>query len=83
MIAVSLKVRRGCLKQTLLGVGCPAYVPNYYIQHGQHLLDTDLQVLIIKTCNYFSVYTVCVESLKDFCEFVDVEYQQLLNCNKT
>lgn len=39
--------------------------------------------IVLKVYNYLSIYTVRVESLKQFCEFVDIEYQQLLYHSKT
>jgi hypothetical protein len=32
---------------------------------------------------HFHIYTVCVQTLKDFCDFVDVEYKNILGHNKT
>lgn len=71
------------LNKVLVGVGCPAHVLNNCIQHGTDLLEIDLQGLIMKIYNHFSIYTVRVESLKEFCDFVDIEYQQLLSHSKT
>ena len=67
------------VNDTLVGTGCPAHILNNCIQHGVDVLEVDLQALIVKIYNYFSIYTVRVESLKEFCEFVDIEYQQLLS----
>lgn len=62
----------------LIGVGCPAHILNNCLQHGMDALDFDIQSVILKIYNYFSVYTVRTESLKEFCEFVNVEYKQLM-----
>jgi len=45
---------------------------------GLETLSIDVQLIIMKIYNHFSVYTVQTEELKEFCEFVDIEYRQLL-----
>lgn len=62
----------------LIGVGCPAHVLNNCLQHGMDALDIDIQSIVLKIYNYFSIYTVRTESLKDFCNFVEIEYKQML-----
>ena len=68
---------------TLVGVGCPAHVLNNCVQHGADTLDVDVESMIMKIYNYFSIYTVRTEHLKEYCEFVEVEYRQLLYHSKT
>lgn len=68
----------------LLGIGCPAHILHNAIHHGVDQFDMfDIESLILKIYNYFSIYTVRTESLKDFCEFVDVTYRELLYHSKT
>lgn len=71
------------LKKPLVGLGCPAHVLHNCIQHGADLMPVDVEAIVLKVFNYFAVYTVRTEALKDFCEFVDVNYQQLLYHSKT
>jgi len=71
------------LKKPLVGFGCPAHVLHNWIQHGADLMPVDVEAIVLKVFNYFAVYTVRTEALKDFCEFVDVNYQQLLYHSKT
>lgn len=43
----------------------------------------DVESIVVKIYSYFYIYTVCVESLKNFCEFVSIEYKQILGYSKT
>jgi hypothetical protein len=74
---------KNIIKPSLIGVGCPAHFLNNCIQHGTDTLEIDIESIVLKVYNYFSIYTVRVESLKQFCEFVDIEYEQLLYHSKT
>lgn len=71
------------LNPNLVGVGCSAHVINNAIHHGCDLLPVDAETIVLKIYNYFSIYTVRTESLKEFCETADVEYKQLLYHSKT
>lgn len=67
----------------IIGVGCPAHILNNCIQNGTDSLPIDIDSLILKIYNHFSIYTIRTESLKSFCEFVDVDYKKLLYHSKT
>jgi len=71
------------LKRSLIGIGCAAHIINNSVQTATDCLLTDVQSVVAKEYSYFHIYTVRVESLKDFCNFVQVEYQQLLGYSKT
>lgn len=71
------------LNRQILGVGCPAHILHNSIQTGADVLSHDIQVIIVKVYNYFSIYTVRVASLKEFCDFVDVTHKDLLRHVKT
>lgn len=64
------------LKKELLSVGCWADILNNSIHHR-----TD-NVCALKIYNYFSIYAVRTKDLKSCCEFVDVDYKQLLSHSK-
>jgi hypothetical protein len=66
------------LKKELVGAGCPSHILHSCTQHGAHMLSVDIQCTIIKIHSYFSIYTVGTENLKSYCEFVDINYRQLL-----
>lgn len=76
------------LKQTfnpqLVGVGCPAHVLHNAIHHGLDRLGAfDMDSIVMKIFNFFSIYTVRTAELKEFCDFVDIEYRGLLYHSKT
>ena len=67
----------------MVGVGCPAHVLHNCIQHGREILPIDVECIVLKIYNYFSVYTVRTEALKEFCVFMDINYRSLLSHSKT
>jgi hypothetical protein len=67
----------------IIGIGCPVHIVHNCGQHGFDALNIDLQTIVCKIYNYFSIYTIRTEELKTFCEFVETEYKQLLNHSKT
>lgn len=71
------------LQQKLIGVGCAAHIIHNAIQHAADLLPVDIENIIIKMYGHFYIYTVRVNTLKEFCDDVEVEYRQLLGFSKT
>lgn len=71
------------LDKDIVGVGCPAHILHNCIQHGTDNLHIDIESVVMKLFNYFSVYTVRTEALKDISEYIDVNYQKLLFHSKT
>ena len=53
------------------------------IQTAADCLPIDVEVILYKIYKYFDIYTVRTESLKEFCEFAEVEYRSLLSHTKT
>ncbi|KAJ1162301.1 hypothetical protein NDU88_002769 [Pleurodeles waltl] len=43
----------------------------------------DIESFVLKLYKYFHIYTVRTEQVKEFCEFVDIDYLRLLNTNNT
>lgn len=74
---------KNILGKEIVGVGCPAHILHNCIQRGTDVLTIDLESLVMKLFNYFSVYTVRTEALKDICEYIDVNYEKLLSHSKT
>lgn len=66
------------LQKNILGAGCGAHVLHNSIQTAADCLPIDVEVLLYKIYKYFDTYTVRTESLKEFCEFADVDYIYLL-----
>ncbi|XP_055904720.1 uncharacterized protein LOC129940426 [Eupeodes corollae] len=71
------------VNQNMISVGCPPHVLNNAIFHGCDTLPVDVDKIIVKIYNYFSIYTVRTERLRDFAEFLDNEYKPLLYHSKT
>jgi hypothetical protein len=53
------------------------------LQTSADVLPTDVEAIVNKIFQYFHIYTVRVEELKEFCDVVDVEYKQILGSVKT
>ncbi|XP_053255097.1 uncharacterized protein LOC128418927 [Podarcis raffonei] len=69
--------------KTLIGVGCPGHILNNCVHQAAETLDIDVESIIFKIYQYFHIYTVQTEQLKEYCEFVDTEYKKLLSHSKT
>ena len=67
----------------LVEVGCPAHILNYCLHHGVNQMSLDLESIIYKTYQHFSIYTVRTEQLNDYCVFVEIEYKKLLSYSVT
>ena len=63
-------------------MGCPAHILHNGIQHGSDGLNIDLECIVFKLYNHFSIYTVRTEQHKEYRDFVDVNYKQLLRHSK-
>ena len=71
------------LQRELVGVGCGAHIVHNTIQTASDCLPFDIEAAIVTMFSYFYINTVRVEELKVFCEFVKIEYNQLLGYSKT
>ena len=67
----------------LVGVDCPAHILNNCLHHGVNQMSLNLESIIYKTYQHFSIYTVRTEQLKDYCVFVEIEYKKLLSHSVT
>lgn len=72
------------LEVTVQGSGCPAHaIINNSLPHAVDRLSVDVENILGKKYSHFSIYTVRVETLKEFCSFVEINYKQILNYSKT
>lgn len=71
------------LPHKIIGVGCAAHIVHNTIQTAADCLPLDVEAVVVKIYSYFYIYTVRVESFKEFCDFASVEYQRLLGYSKT
>ena len=60
----------------LVDVGCMAHILNNCLHHGAYQMSINVKSIIYMTNRYFCIYTVCMEELKNYCEFVDTAYQK-------
>ena len=54
------------LNPSLIRVGCSAHVLNNCIHHGTEKMNIDIKNNINKIYQYFSIYTVRTEQLKEY-----------------
>ncbi|CAM4571952.1 unnamed protein product [Leuciscus chuanchicus] len=80
---VFANLKRILQNKTLIGVGCPAHILNNCVHHGADTLDVEIENVLFKIYQYFHIYTVRTENLKEYCEFVDIQYRTLLSHSKT
>ena len=80
---VYAKFKKLLQKSCLIGVGCPAHILNNCVHHGAETMDVDIDNIIFKIYQYFHIYTVRTEQMKEYCDFVDIEYRKLLSHSKT
>ena len=71
------------LNPSLIGVGCSAHALNNCIHYGAERMNIDIEKHINKIYQYFSIYTVRTEQLKEYCEIANCECKRLLSYSKT
>lgn len=71
------------VNKNVIGFSLPAHILHNTIQRGADSLGIDLECIVMKLYNYFSVYTVRTKQLKAFCESVETNNKQLLSHTKT
>lgn len=71
------------LGRPIEGIGCPAHILHNTISSASGILSVDVEVIVLKIFNYFATYTVRTEKLKEFCSFVDINYQTLSSHSRT
>ena len=63
------------LNPSLIEVGCSAHVLNNCIYHEAERMNIDIENSINKIYQYFSIYTVMTEQLKEYREFENFKYK--------
>lgn len=71
------------LGHSLIGVGCACHIFHNTVRAAADVLPVDVEMTIAKIYLYFKSYTVRVESLKEFCQFVDTDFQMILGYAQT
>ena len=62
----------------LVGVGCPAHILNNCIHHGADQMTIDVESIMYKIYQYFNIYAVKTELLKD-CDLIEIQYRKILS----
>jgi len=60
-----------------------AHIINNAIHKGCDNFSIDIESIVMKIFNHFSVFTVRTEALKEFCQQSEIEYSKLLYHSKT
>jgi hypothetical protein len=60
---------------------CPHFAQS--LRTSADILPVDVEAIVDKIFHYFHIYIVRVEEIKEFCDFVDTEYKQVLGSVKT
>jgi len=71
------------LKTNIFGVGCAAHILHSAMQSSADVLPIDVEIIVNIIFQFFHIYTVRVEHLKDLCEYANVEYKNILGSVKT
>lgn len=64
-------------------VGCTAYISHNALQTSSEILSTEVKATVTKIFLYLHIHTSQVEELKEFCDFVDEGYKQIIESVKT
>ena len=71
------------IERDLTGIGCAAHIVHNCLQHAVDTLPVCVESLVVKIYKFFHIYTVRVTEMKNFCEFVEIEYQRILQHGNT
>jgi hypothetical protein len=72
------KLKISNLKMNIQGIGCATHILHNALQTSADILPTVVEAIVNNIFQYFHIYTASVEELKEFCDFIDVEYKQIL-----
>ena len=63
--------------------GCTVHIVHDCLQHAMDTLPICMESIVVKIYKFFYIYTVSDSELKEFRDFADVEYKQLLQQENT
>ncbi|KAL4098108.1 hypothetical protein QTP88_022777 [Uroleucon formosanum] len=70
-------------KTNISGIGRAAHILHNAMQTSTDILPIDIECIVNKIFQYFYIYTVRVEALKEFCDFTNTQYKNVLGSVKT
>ena len=71
------------LGRNIVGVGCGAHIVHNCIQTAVDVFPIEVESLVVKIYIYFHIYTVRDTQLKEFFEFVEIDYKKVLQHENT
>lgn len=67
----------------IIGVGCAAHIVHNTLKCACDGMPFDVELIVVKIYSHFYLYTVRVTKLKEFCDSVEEQYEQLHGYSKT
>lgn len=71
------------LKNNISGIGCAVHILHNPMQTSTYILPINVEYIVNNIFQYFYIYTVRVESLKEFCDLTNIQYKNILGSIKT
>lgn len=71
------------LQRELVGIGCSAHIIHNGFDAACEQLPFELESLVVVLYKHFHIHTLRVESLKGFCDDLDIEFSMLVNHSGT
>jgi hypothetical protein len=71
------------LKRQIISIDCGAHIIHNCLQCAVDCLPIDIECFAVKVYKYFIIYTVRIEELINFCDFVGNNYAKLLQHGNT
>jgi hypothetical protein len=80
---VFAKLKSSNSEMNIQAVRCAAQILHNALQTSADILPIDVEAIVNKIFQYFHIYTVRVDELNDFCDFVDAEFKHIPVSAKT
>jgi hypothetical protein len=66
------------LNRDVIGLGCVAHMIHNCAHSSINTIPLDIVGLVVKILGYFHIFTVTVEQLNEFCDFVGQQYKDIM-----
>jgi hypothetical protein len=64
------------------GIGCATHILHNALHTSTDILPIDVKAIVNKIFQYFHIYMAWLGELRKFCDFINVEYKQILGSVK-
>lgn len=72
------------LGRQIMSIGCGAHIIHNAISSATNkIIPFDIENIVFKIFQHFSIHTLRTEKLREFCDFIGVQYKKLLYHSKT